>query len=164
MPNRTRRLFTFDQALDAPPHAVFPLLCPVREYEWIKEWKCDLVYSDTGVAEEDCVFATDFPMWGAEVWVTTRYDPPHSIEFVKIGAWCALRYGFILEPAGGGQTLVRVRQVFTALNHEGDKRVAAMDQAGYEREKHLLFAKLAHFLGTGAMLDDGKSLIPADAD
>ncbi len=23
---------------------VFPLLCPVREYEWIEPWSCDMSY------------------------------------------------------------------------------------------------------------------------
>ena len=30
--------------LCAAPADVFPLLCPVREYEWIEPWSCDMVY------------------------------------------------------------------------------------------------------------------------
>ena len=45
----------------ATPDRVFPLLCPVREYEWIPGWECDVLHSVSGVAEEDCVFRTRFP-------------------------------------------------------------------------------------------------------
>ena len=30
--------------LCATPAGVFPLLCPVREYEWIEPWSCDMVF------------------------------------------------------------------------------------------------------------------------
>ena len=44
-------------SVDAPPEVVFPLLCPVREYEWLEDWTCEMVFSESGVAEEDCVSA-----------------------------------------------------------------------------------------------------------
>jgi len=47
--------------LHGKPEVLFPLLCPVREYEWIEPWKCDMIYSDSGFAEQDCIFQTDFP-------------------------------------------------------------------------------------------------------
>jgi hypothetical protein len=47
--------------LSAEPAVVFPLLCPVREYEWIEPWSCDMVFSASGVAENNAVFMTDFP-------------------------------------------------------------------------------------------------------
>jgi hypothetical protein len=63
--------------LDAPPDRIFPLLCPVREYDWIPTWSCDMIYSESGVAENDCVFATAFPEEGPrESWVVVRYEPP----------------------------------------------------------------------------------------
>jgi hypothetical protein len=45
--NRKRTLKKHTIVLEANPNAVFPLLCPVREYEWIESWKCDLIYSDS---------------------------------------------------------------------------------------------------------------------
>ena len=55
-PNRVSRSYT--QHLGAPPTEVFPLLCPVREAEWVKDWRPRLVLSDSGFAEPDCVFIT----------------------------------------------------------------------------------------------------------
>ena len=38
---------------------VFPLLCPVREADWIDGWNPVLVLTQSGFAEQDCVFITD---------------------------------------------------------------------------------------------------------
>ncbi len=66
---------------------VFPLLCPVREYDWIDGWTCNLIYSGTGVAENNCVFTTDFPRGVEETWVVSHYDPEHYvIQFVIVNA------------------------------------------------------------------------------
>jgi hypothetical protein len=31
--------------MPAAPAQVFPLLCPVREYEWLPHWRCELLHS-----------------------------------------------------------------------------------------------------------------------
>ena len=59
-----RVIKSFTMTLDALPAMVFPLLCPVREYEWIEPWSCDMVFSASGVAENNAVFRTDFPTQG----------------------------------------------------------------------------------------------------
>jgi hypothetical protein len=53
-----RRVHQHIQTNDAPPETVFPLLCPVREAEWVPEWKFKTIYSQSGVAEDGCVFLT----------------------------------------------------------------------------------------------------------
>jgi len=46
--------------LNAGAKTVFPLLCPVKEDDWIDGWAdvCTIVYTDSGIAEEACVFET----------------------------------------------------------------------------------------------------------
>src|SRR6266540_2991762 len=54
---------------------VFPLLCPVREYEWFNGWKCTMVYSESGVAENNNVFYTNtgFPLFKRQVFQVINY-------------------------------------------------------------------------------------------
>jgi hypothetical protein len=40
----------YTQTNDASPEIVFPLLCPVREAEWVPDWKYRMIYSQSGVA------------------------------------------------------------------------------------------------------------------
>ena len=62
------------QRLVAGPEDVFPLLCPVREADWIEGWDPPLVVSSSGVAEVDCVFTTSAKPTDA-VWYITRHEP-----------------------------------------------------------------------------------------
>lgn len=49
--NRLRTIRTHTIVLEAAPEGVFPLLCPVREYDWIEPWRCRMIYSQSGFAE-----------------------------------------------------------------------------------------------------------------
>ncbi len=69
-PNYAERTYT--QHLVAPPSRVFPLLCPVREADWLEGWDPPLVLSNSGVAERDCVFLTDASP-GHAIWYVTRH-------------------------------------------------------------------------------------------
>ena len=81
-PNRAVRSYT--QHLVGPPEAVFPLLCPVREADWIEGWDPLLVVSHSGVAEPDCVFTTAAAPADA-IWYITRHEPEDGfVEMLKI--------------------------------------------------------------------------------
>lgn len=53
----------YTQRIEAPPARVFPLLCPVREADWLEGWGeiVEMVHSDSGLAEDGCVFLTRPP-------------------------------------------------------------------------------------------------------
>ena len=40
-----RIIHTYRQTIDATPEKVFPLLCPVREAEWLDGWQYAMIYS-----------------------------------------------------------------------------------------------------------------------
>src|SRR5215472_2179246 len=78
-----RKSFELSYDVEAEPEAVFPLLCPVREYEWLDGWACEMVYSHSGFAEPGCVFRTLFGEV-PEVWHVNAYDPPRRIEYLVV--------------------------------------------------------------------------------
>ncbi len=39
---------TYNTPLSASPGKVFPLPCPVKEYDWIPTWQCNLIFSKSG--------------------------------------------------------------------------------------------------------------------
>ena len=143
----------YGRELDAPRERVFPLLCPVREYEWIEPWRCDLVYAASGVAEAGCVFRTDFPGDpGPEVWVVCRYEPPAAIGFVRVGPHRSVRMDITLEALPGGRTRSRWRHEHTGLDAAGNAWLAEHGEAEHVRDMTVLLDMLAHFLDTGRML------------
>ncbi len=123
-PVRIQREFT--QQLRGTAAQVFPLLCPVREAEWIEGWEPEVVYSRSGHAEEDCAFLT----WdgvGVAIWVITRYDRDAGIlGFVKTTPEAVLtRIRIELESAGPGRCLAHVSYRQTSLSPSGDGLVVA---------------------------------------
>lgn len=151
--DRIRVRFRATQHVGAEPETIFPLLCPVREHDWIPAWECELVYTESGVAEEGCVFQTDKEGGGGrDTWVVSRYEPPQRISFVRVNPLRTIRYDVYLEPDGGGSTTLRWEQEITALDEDGDRHVAALraeDFAGMIASGERL---LEHYLTTGEAL------------
>ncbi len=151
--DRARVHLSQTQHVQAGPDAIFPLLCPVREYDWIPGWACKIVYTETGIAEEGCVFKTDKPGDGAtDTWVISRYQPAERISFVRVNPLRAIRYDIYLEPEGDGSTTLRWEQEITALDKDGDRHVAAQSQEDFSTLIGNLERMLEHYLKTGEAL------------
>jgi len=139
--------------LEAKPEDVFPLLCPVREYEWIEQWKCDLIYSETGFAEQDCIFQTDFPHEGPkDTWVLCRHEKPTLVEFVRVNGIRAIRYTITLHETKDRKTESEWSQVITGLNDEGDRFVSNLSGEEFKHRMEMLRKMLNHYLTTGQRL------------
>jgi hypothetical protein len=142
---RIKRAFRMKVA--AKPEKVFPLLCPTREYDWIDTWKCRMIYSDSGYAEQDCIFKTDFPADGPEdTWIVSRYEPPLLIEFVRVNPLRAIRYTIALHETAAGVTEAEWRQVITGLNAEGNAFVRGLDEKAFSKRMGELNEMLNHYL------------------
>lgn len=137
---------TYVQRLVAGPAAVFPLLCPVREAEWIDGWDPSLVISESGVAEPDCVFTTSAQPTDA-VWYITRHEPATGfVEMIKITpAVTACRLTIQLRPATGGCE-AEITYSHTSLGPDGDKFVASFSDEFYRRFMTDWESRLNHYL------------------
>jgi hypothetical protein len=149
-PNRIVRSYT--QRLVGSPTQVFPLLCPVREADWIDGWDPLLVISETGVAEPGCVFVT--PAQPADaVWVITRHDPDAGVvEMLKLSPGvtvCNLRIELGATTTGCD---ARVSYEHTSLGPAGDVFVAAFSPEYYEQFMRDWEARMNHYLSTGRRL------------
>jgi len=138
--------------LAATPERVFPLLCPVREHDWIEGWAAEIVHSASGVAEKGCVFTTGNAHGERSVWTVSRYDPAAAIEFVIVtpGLHVAT-LEVALAPAAGG-TQARWRRAFTPLTAAGERAVAVLAGSALDERMDRLERQLDHYLRTGAML------------
>lgn len=139
--------------IEADPGTVFPLLCPVREYEWIEPWQCHVRYSDSGVAENNCIFETEFPHTGGrETWVVSHYEKDCGIEFVRFTPdEKVIKLDIRLSGTAAGGTRLMWRKTFTGLSPAGNQVVTAMSD-DFEAEAERLARMLNHYLKTGKML------------
>jgi hypothetical protein len=122
----------------------------VREYDWIDHWRCEVLRSESGVNELGCVFRTDFPGEGPEVWLTSRYEPCGRLEFVRTGRDRVIHFVIGLAPDGAGTRLTWTHHV-TALTEAGNDGLSAK-RAAFAAQMALLERMLGHYLETGEML------------
>jgi hypothetical protein len=133
---------------------IFPLLCPVLEYAWLPGWKCRMAYSDSGAAENNCVFFTREAPGKTALWTCVAYEPPAFIEYlVTSGRDVVMRLSVRLAETGRGRTEVDWRMLFTAFSCIGRTLLrrrfteAAFDKMMSDRERELNW-----YLGHGTMI------------
>lgn len=151
-PNTRRVTRCYSQHVAAEPERVFPLLCPVRERDWVDGWDADIVYSATGVAELGCVFTTPREGEADTIWTVSRYEPPRAIELVMVTPGSRvglLRIG--LEPEPGG-TACTVEYTFTSLGPAGNAFVDAYTEDAYVAKMKGWERAINHYLATGLLL------------
>ncbi len=143
--------------LSAPPERIFPLLCPVREYDWLLHWQCEMIYSESGVAENNGIFRTRFPGENEATWVVSRYEPENFvIQFVRFEPPDAVvRLDIQLFPAENGGARAEWNHTLTALTEAGRDYIALFTPEAHEAEIRFLEASLNHYCRTGEMLATG---------
>ena len=143
---------TFTQHLAAEPSRVLPLLCPVREAEWIEGWDPLAVWTESGVAEPDCVFVTATEGENA-VWFVTRHEPIQGfVEMLKVTPGvtaCRLTIRLVRDSEG---TAASVTYSHTSLGPAGDEFVDGFTDEYYAQFMRDWESRLNHFLATGKML------------
>jgi hypothetical protein len=139
------------QTNSGSPEKVFPLLCPVREADWVPGWQYRLIYSKSGVVEADCVFATPNPDGTETVWVVTDYDPSKfRIAFVWVNPGVATAQIRIrLEPEGETRTKAGIRYTYTSLSSKGRTELERYDENWFRKKMTGWEAAINHYLRTG---------------
>ena len=151
-PNRIKHTYT--QTNPAIPDKVFPLLCPVREADWLPGWDPKLVLSKSGVAELECVFITESE--GADsIWVISKHDVEnYQVEMYKITpGHTVCKLGIKLR-AEGETTKAEITYEHTSLGPLGDEFLAEFTAAWYEKFMQTWEQKINHYLQTGECLLD----------
>ena len=178
MPQTQTKRVSFSHTLhiQATPDEVFPLLCPVREHDWIQGWNGQLIYSESGYVEDNCIFESDMPGRGREVWSVSRYEPDRYIlEFVRMNLDMAVtKLNIALRETEAGETELDWTEVITALNpesgcpegteqdtglggsrNEGRALLDTVDEDVYAQRMAHLSTILNHYCTTGEMLRAG---------
>lgn len=149
-----RRIHQHTQTNDAPPETVFPLLCPVREADWVPDWKYRMIYSQSGVAEDGCVFLTPNDAAPETVWMVTQYDPAAlriAFAWVEPGP-VATQLRISLAPAPGGKTHTHIRYVYTGLSPAGNAVVERYTPEWFGQKMRGWETAINHYLRTGELI------------
>jgi hypothetical protein len=154
-PNRKKHSYL--QKLHAPPEDVFPLLCPVMEAEWVPDWMPELVISQSGICEQDCVFITPPEITSKSersIWIVTNYNPGSwMLEMYKVTPEHTVsKLEISLTDNSDNTTKAHISYEITALGVTGDKFLTEFTEQWYERFMLEWEAQINYYLDTGNML------------
>ncbi len=148
-----RRKHTYTQAIAATPDEVFPLLCPVREEDWVPGWRTRLVVSKTGLVEEDCMFVTPGEPADA-IWITADHDPEaHRLRMYKIVPGVVVSRLDVALAEDGPGTKATISYEHTALSEVGQAIVSGHTEASYRKFMKSWEAAINAYLKTGKMIE-----------
>ncbi len=139
-----RATVSMERTFSTSPERLFRLLCPTTELDWIPGWHCDLLHSQSGYAEYNAVFRTDF-FGPEEIWICTRYEPNKAIEYSRTAEDVCMKLDIGLTDNCDGTVTGRWVTTASALNEEGNKFVS-----GLEAQEAALDV-LEHYVNTGEM-------------
>ena len=155
--NKPRRIkHSFTQSIKGTPEQVFPLLCPVRETDWVPGWTTDWVISNSGVAELNCIFQTP-PRPGAggasSMWVITHHDrAANEVEMFKVTPGFTVgKLQISLIAQGQTATNATIAYEFTSLGPLGDKFLETYTAQWYEEFMQVWEGQMNHYLETGEL-------------
>jgi hypothetical protein len=142
----------------APPEKVFPLLCPVREADWVPGWRYRTIYSQSGLAELGCVFCTLDEDGSETTWIVTEYDPVVGrIGFVWVRAGLMTAQIRISLERTGENTKAHIRYTYTGLSPAGDQQIERYNESWFQAKMHGWEAAINHYLQTGRIIDAAAS-------
>jgi len=145
---------TYRQTINAIPEKVFPLLCPVREAEWLDGWRYTMIYSESGLMEKGAVFSTPHDGEADTVWIVTKHDPEtREIEFTRFtpgSRICVLRIA--VSAKAGTSSFVDISYTYTATTSAGNAFIESLTEAAFVEAVGFWEKSMNFFLDTGKKL------------
>lgn len=125
--------FTEQRTFQSLPDKIFPLLCPTTELDWLPGWSCELLHSQSGYAELNCLFKTRF--FGMdEIFICTRYEKNLAIDYLRMSEHISGKLDIKLLDHCDGQTTGVWLITLSALDETGNEMLkdtsGAHDQFG----------------------------------
>lgn len=145
---------SYRQTINASPDEVFPLLCPVREAEWLDGWDYTMLFSQSGLVEEGAVFTTPGDDEEDTVWIVTRHDAVQRVvEFTRFtpgSRVCVLRIG--VTAGDQGRSLVDIAYTYTAVTTAGNAFIEGFTEEKFRGAVTFWENSMNHWLETGERL------------
>ena len=131
------------------PEALFRLLCPTTEYDWLVGFECELLHSNSGYAEYNAIFRTS--LFGAdEIWICSHYEPNKSIEYTRVSEDFSGKLDISLVDNCDGTVTVTWVTILSALNENGNQAVAELKNS--QKRFAEIIDELEHYVNTGEMI------------
>ena len=149
-----QKTLNYTQINNGSQEEIFPLLCPVREVDWIEGWEYEMIHSESGLAEQDCVFTTPHKDELKTIWQITEYDSDfYKIEFVRVTPKeNIVKINIELEYVSDNVTKAYISYQYTGLNKQQNKFIETELETSFLNSLNYWEKAINHYLKTGSKL------------
>ncbi len=149
-----QKIFRYIQIQNDIPERVFPLLCPVREHDWLEGWSAKIIHSHSGLAEKNCVFSTPHHGKAETIWIITQYDPVNFIiEFVRhTPNNNVVRINIKVDATADSRSMLNIEYRYTALSENQNKFIETELEAQFIETMQWWEKSANYYLETGKIL------------
>jgi hypothetical protein len=149
--HRERRIHR--QRIAVPIDKIFPLICPVREVEWLAGFDFTMIHSASGLAEKGAVFLTDHSGEPSTIWTISRHDPGAKIvEFTCVTPGSRVRVLEIALKEAENGTEITCTADYTTLGPAGETFLKDFSPEAYQAAMSFMDRSLEHYCLTGKQL------------
>ena len=133
--------------------AIFPLLCPKKEEDWIPGWECETIHSKSGYNEEGAIFRTTKALETELYWTTLQYDMERRRVDFLVNAPRLFNFRLTIDLADDRAGVTATfAQTFTSLSEEGTAHLDRISRQDYGELLRSLALCINHYLETGTMI------------
>jgi len=151
-----QRSLTFLQNHSKNASQVFPLLCPVREKDWLNGWDFTMIHSISGLVEAGCVFSTQHHDEDITLWEVCHYDADnHEVGFVRLTPNKNVVHISIAvsnEISEEEKSISTITYVFTPLTNAEEEIMNTTFEQEFTQNMIWWEKAINHYLTTGQML------------
>ncbi len=140
----------FSQTLQATAETVWPLLCATREADWLPGSAHKIVHSDTGYAEPNYIFQSDFFGFGQETWVRYQHDPWQALAYIRFSENLVIDFRIRLHDHADGTVNARFELMFTGITEKGNAMIEKLPE---ELPLGNVMKALQHYIDTDEQID-----------
>jgi hypothetical protein len=144
------------------PDKVFPLLCPVRESEWLPHFKAKVIYSSTGISEDGAIFQTTHGDDETITWIITKYNPNSLIEMTYIiPNTMIVRINIQLVNHDKKHTKTTIRYTKTGLTERGNAEVEKFTEERFNQQMEHWEKAINYYLIHGKIISSDGHYMPS---
>jgi hypothetical protein len=111
-----------------------------------------MIYTDSGVAEDLCVFKTNNPSFGEETWVCTRYELNKVIRYTRYSDNKIVTLDIELSENNNQKSLLIWTLTIISLNESGNELIKVNNQEVTREIYKGINILLEHYITTGQKL------------
>ena len=141
--------------IHATKEEVFPLLCLVREGEWLPDFSSETVFSESGITELDSIFVTGHKTSYERFWIIPIYKKNNFIEMVYFQPETKIVIiKLTLQESSTSKTSLQVEYIYTSISDKGNAALQEFTEEDFIKQINQWQVSLNYLFEKGSRIPE----------